>query len=80
MTRYTRSIWLPEYGVEVALTRSRGQRWWVVGTCDIAGSARERKRARKPRGAVPVTAYATSEAPFILPRRRGKRRGAQAVN
>jgi hypothetical protein len=73
MTRYTRSIWIPEYGIEVALTRSRGQRWWVVGTSNLPGNARERARARKPRGAITVTAYATSEAPLVLRRKRGKR-------
>lgn len=73
MTRYSRSIWIPEYGIEVALTRSRGQRWWVVGTSDLPGNARERTRAHKPRGAITVAAYSTSEAPFTWRRKRGKR-------
>jgi len=63
-TIYTRSILIPEYGIEIDLTRKRGQRWWVVA----AGDAPARKRT--PRGAVAVKAYALTERTQTRTRRK----------
>lgn len=74
MVVYTQSIFIPHYGIELALTRKRGSRWWVVGTADLDGTARERDRKPRPRGAVPVAAFVTSRKPHAWrPKRKRKR-------
>jgi hypothetical protein len=60
MTIYTDTVYLPKYGVEMTITRRRGERWWVVGDVDMEGNARQRARKRRPRGSVEVAAYARS--------------------
>jgi hypothetical protein len=60
MTIYTDTVYLPKYGVEMTITRRRGERWWVVGDVDMEGNARQRARKRRPRGSVGVAAYARS--------------------
>ncbi len=64
MTIYTETVFLPRYGVEITLTRAHGQRWWVVGDVDLEGNARQRAHKPKPRGSVPVTAWARAETPY----------------
>jgi len=72
--RYSQVVYLPRFGVEIALTRTQGQRWWVVGTSEQPGSVRVRESARRPRNATAVTAFATAQPPFTLRRKRKRKR------
>jgi hypothetical protein len=57
---YTDTVFLPSYGLELTITRKHGRRWWLVGSLDLEGNARERAREPRPTDSVEVTAYVRS--------------------